>query len=194
VDIASLYASIRPRYPELSGKVALVTGSSRNIGKGIALRLGREGMRVVVNGRTPETVEATTDELRQLGIDVLAVTADISGRDGVDHLFTETVRAYGTVHLLVNNAVFMRRRHFFEVDQGLFERSLAANILGPYLCASRAAELMRVGAAGGSAGGGNIVHISSVGGLRAHWRGLPYDATKGAIDAMTRAMALELAE
>jgi 3-oxoacyl-[acyl-carrier protein] reductase len=189
VDSASLFASIQPRYPELSGKVALVTGSSRNIGAGIALRLGREGMRVVVNGRTPETVEATAAELRALGVDALAVTADVSERADVDRLFDETVRAYGTVDLLVNNAAFMQRRHFLEVDQELFERSLAANILGPYLCASRAVELLR-----GAAKGGAVVHISSVGGFRAHWRGLPYDATKGAIDAMTRAMAIELAE
>ena len=130
MDSASLFASIRPRYPELSGKVALVTGSSRNIGKGIAMRLGREGMRVVVNGRTPETVEATTAELRELGVEVLAVTADIGERAAVDRLFDETVRAFGTVDLLVNNAAFMRRKHFFEVDQELFEQSVAANIVG----------------------------------------------------------------
>jgi 3-oxoacyl-[acyl-carrier protein] reductase len=187
MDSATLFESIRPRYPELAGKVALVTGSSRNIGKGIALRLGREGMRVVVNGRTPETVEATAAGLRDLGVEVLAVTADIGERSGVKRLFDETVRTFGTVDLLVNNAAFMKRAHFFEVDQEMFERSVAANILGPYMCASRAAALMRET-------GGSIVHISSVGGFRAHWRGLPYDATKGAIDAMTRAMALELAE
>jgi len=190
MDIASLYASIRPRYPELSGQVAVVTGSSRNIGKGIALRLAREGMRIVVNGRTPETVEATAAELRELGADVLAVTADISEQSAVDRLFDETVRVLGTVDLLVNNAAFMRRKHFFEVDQALFERSVAANVVGTYICAKRAAEIMR-DAAGSSAA---IVNISSVGGFRAHWRGLPYDATKGAIDAMTRAMAIELAE
>lgn len=170
---AALYASIQPRYPELAGKVALVTGSSRNIGRGIALRLGREGMRVVVNGRTRETVEATAAEMRALGIEVLAVTADISERADVDRLFDETVRSFGTVDLLVNNAAFMQRRHFLEVDQALFERSLAANVLGPYLCASRAVELMRTAAketaraASGSVGSGNIVHISSVGGFRA---------------------------
>jgi len=189
MDSSSVYESIRPRYPELAGRVAVVTGSSRNIGKGIALRLAREGMRLTINGRTRETVEATAAELRALGADVLAVTADISARADVDWLFDETVRAYGTVDLLVNNAAFMRREHFLEVDQALFERSVAANIVGPYLCASRAVELMRV-----AASGGGIVNISSVGGFRAHWRGLPYDATKGAIDAMTRAMAIELAE
>jgi NAD(P)-dependent dehydrogenase (short-subunit alcohol dehydrogenase family) len=190
MELALQYNAIRARYPELSAKVAVVTGSSRNIGKGIALRLGREGMRVVVNGRTAETVEATTAELRSLGVDALAVTADVGDRAAVDRLFDETLCAYGTVDLLVNNAAFMQRRHFVEVDPELFERSLAANIMGPYLCASRAVELMRAG----DAPGGSIVHISSVGGFRAHWRGLPYDATKGAIDAMTRAMAIELAE
>ena len=75
MDAASLYASIRPRYPELSGGVAVVTGSSRNIGRGIAMRLGREGMRVVINGRTAKTVEATTAELSALGVEVLAVPA-----------------------------------------------------------------------------------------------------------------------
>jgi NAD(P)-dependent dehydrogenase (short-subunit alcohol dehydrogenase family) len=73
------------------------------------------------------------------------------------------------------------------VDESLLDSQLASNIRGPYMCAYRAAEVMR------EVGHGNIVHISSVGGLRAHWRGLPYDVTKGAIDAMTRAMALELA-
>jgi 3-oxoacyl-[acyl-carrier protein] reductase len=89
--------------------------------------------------------------------------------------------------LLVNNAADLRRVHFFEVDEALLDHQLADNIRGPYLCAHRAAEVMREHRRG------NIVHISSVGGLRAHWRGLPYDVTKGAIDAMTRAMALELA-
>jgi NAD(P)-dependent dehydrogenase (short-subunit alcohol dehydrogenase family) len=188
MELDSLYASIPRRYPELAGKVAVVTGSSRNIGRGIALRLGREGMRVVVNGRTRETVEMTTADLCALGVDALAVTADLGRPEDVDRLFDETARVYGSVDTLVNNAAFMQRRSFFEVDRELFDRSLAANVRGPYLCARRAADLMR------NAGGGSIVNISSVGGFQAHWRGLPYDATKGAIDAMTRVMAIELAE
>ncbi|UCC62603.1 MAG: glucose 1-dehydrogenase [Anaerolineae bacterium] len=167
--------------------MAIVTGSSRGIGKGIAIRLAREGMRVVINGRTPATVEATTAELRDAGASVLAVTADVGRTEGVNKLFAETLRAFGTVDLLVNNAASLRRVHFFDVDEELLDLQLADNVRGPDLCAYRAAEVMR------DAGGGNIIHISSVGGLRAHWRGLPYDVTKGAIDAMTRAMALELA-
>jgi 3-oxoacyl-[acyl-carrier protein] reductase len=187
MDTTSLYESIRPRYPELDGHVAIVTGSSRGIGKGIAIRLAREGMKVVVNGRTPETVEATTTELRDVGAQALAVVANVGRSEGVDKLFDETLRVFGTVDLLVNNAASLRRVHFFDVDEELLDLQLTDNIRGPYRCAYRAAEVMR------DAGGGNIIHISSVGGLRAHWRGLPYDVTKGAIDAMTRAMALELA-
>ena len=184
----SIYHSIRPRYPELADRVAVVTGSSRGIGKGIARRLAREGMKVVIHGRNRQAVEETAGELRAWGADVLAVPADLSQSGGVARLFDETLTAYGTVDLLVNNAADLRRFHFFEVDEGLLDYQLAANVRAPYLCAQRAAEVMR------AAGGGSIIHISSVGAVRAHWRGLPYDVTKGAIDAMTRAMALELAE
>ena len=136
---------------------------------------------------------ATVGCMRALGVETLAVTADISERSDVDRFFDEIVRVFGTVDLLVNNAAFMRRTHFYDVDRALFEQSVAANIVGTYACSSHAAKIMRCAAAG-AARGGSIVHISSVGGFRAHWNGLPYDATKGAIDAMTRAMAIELAE
>lgn len=180
--------AIPTRYPELAGKVAIVTGSSRGIGKGIALRLAKEGMKVVINSRTPETVEATTAELVAAGCDAIGVAADQSETTGIEKLFDATFEAFDTVHLVVNNAANLKRLHFFDVDEALLDNELATNIRGPYLCTHYAARQMR------DAGhGGNIVHISSVGGLRAHWRGLPYDVTKGALDAMTRAMALELA-
>ena len=187
METASLYESVLPRYPELRGQVAVVTGSSRGIGKGIAIRLAREGLKVVINSRTAEAVEMTTGELKELGAEAVGVRADVGRTEDVDRLFDETLRAFGRVDVLVNNAADLRREHFFKVDESMLDRQLIDNIRGPYLCSHRAATAMR------EAGGGNIIHISSVGGLRAHWRGLPYDVTKGAIDAMTRAMALELA-
>lgn len=186
-ELASLYEAIRPRYPELVGQVAIVTGSSRGIGLGIALRLAREGMRIVVNSRSPEAVETAAAALRSLGATVLAVPADVGRTSEVNRLFDATLQAFGRVDLLINNAADVRRGNFFEVDEALLDAQLAGNIRGPYMCSYRAAEVMR------QSGAGNIIHISSVGGLRAHWRGLPYDVTKGAIDAMTRAMSLELA-
>lgn len=183
----ALYESIRPRYPEFTDQVAVVTGSSRGIGLGIALRLLREGMRVVITDRVAEEVEITAAALRSLGATVLAVHADVGYTAEVDRLFEATVQAFGRVDLLVNNAADLRRGPFLDLDEEMLDAQLASNVRGPYLCSHRAAELMR------GSGAGNIIHISSVGGLRAHWQGLPYDLTKGAIDAMTRAMALDLA-
>lgn len=187
METARLYESVLPRYPELKGQVAVITGSGRGIGKGIAIRLAREGMKVVINSRTTEAVEKTAAELRALGAEALAVPTDVGRTEGVDRLFRETLDAFGTVDLLVNNAADLRRESFFNVDEALLDHQLAVNVRGAYLCALRAAEVMR------EKRRGNIVNISSVGGLRAHWRGLPYDVTKGAIDAMTRAMSLDLA-
>lgn len=188
-DIQDIYSQIPSRYPELCGKVAVITGSSRGIGKGIALRLAKEGMAVVLNGRNSERVNETATEFQRLGIQAIGVPADVGLSEDIEKLFTATVEHLGTVDLLVNNAAIVKRNLFFDVTQALLDSELAANIRGPYLCAYQAAEIMR-----NAQHGGNIIHISSVGGLRAHWRGLPYDVTKGALDAMTRAMALELAQ
>jgi len=192
MTLAAEFEALPARYPELAGRVALVTGSTRGIGSGIALRLAREGMRVVINSRTSASVEATTAEFKSLGVDALGIPADVGVTEDIDRLFWEITAACGGVDLLVNNAAALRREHFFDVDGTLLDEHLASNIRGPYLCSVRAAEVMRTDRR--SNRGGSIVHISSVGGIRAHWRGLPYDVTKGAIDAMTRAMALELAD
>ena len=187
LDIATLFDTIRPRYPELAGQVAIVTGSSSGIGQGIALRLAREGMRVVINSRTAERVEETADRFRQVGADAIGIPADLSTDEGIGTLIEGTLRAFGDVHLLVNNAAELGRSHFFDVTMSQFDKQMATNVRAPFLCSYRAAEIMRDRAHGGS-----IIHISSIGGLRAHWRGLPYDATKGALNSMTQAMAIEL--
>lgn len=189
MDSKAQFEAIRPRYEELRGKVAVVTGSSRGIGKGIALRLAREGMKVVITSNVPEDVEQTAAELTQLGAEVLALTADL-GEDGeMRRLIDATVTAFNAVDLLVNNAALLSRKHIFQVDEALLDAHLAVNIKAAYLGAQYAAEVMHARGTRGS-----IIQISSVGGLRAHWRGLPYDMTKGALDAMTRAMANELAQ
>ncbi len=187
LDSASLYASIRPRYPELSGKAAVVTGSGRGIGKGIALRLAREGMKIVIHSPNADELSHAVDELRALGATVLGVLADFRRDEEVEGLVRQAVDAFGALDLLVNNAADVKRQRLFEMDMELLDNQLAVNIRAPYLCAWRAAEVMS------RAGQGSIINISSVGGIRAHWSGLPYDMSKGAIDAMTRAMALDLA-
>ena len=182
----AIYESIPRRYGELQGKVAIVTGSSRGIGKGIAFRLAKEGMKVVITSRTASVVEETAEELSSCGAEVASVAADLSTDEGIDALFDMTANAFGTVDVLVNNAADLRRLYMEDITTELLDYQMAANIRGPYICSARAAEIMK------KKSGGSIIHITSVGGLRAHFRGLPYDISKGALDAMTRAMALDL--
>jgi NAD(P)-dependent dehydrogenase (short-subunit alcohol dehydrogenase family) len=187
-EIATLYHSMNPRYPELRGQVAVVTGAAQGIGRGIAIRLAREGMRVVLADKKKEVLASTTDALLQLGATVLEFLGDLSQSANIKQLFDRTIETFKTVHLLVNNAADLQRKRLLDAHEALLDHQLANNIRGPYLCSYHAAKIMRV------AGGGNIIHISSVGAIRAHLEGFPYDVTKGAINAMTRAMAIDLAE
>src|SRR5690349_5650875 len=95
MDSKAQFEAIRPRYEELGGKVAVITGSSRGIGKGIALRLAREGMNVVVTGNIATDVEQTAAEFDQLGIRLLALTADLGVPSEVRRLIDATVTAFG---------------------------------------------------------------------------------------------------
>ena len=116
MQIASLFASIQPRYPEFKDQVALVTGSSRGIGKGIALRLVREGMKVVLHGVDEEEVKRTTQEFQSLGVECIGIHADFEKDDEIERLFQATLDRFGTIDLLVNNAADLRRTHFFDAD------------------------------------------------------------------------------
>jgi NAD(P)-dependent dehydrogenase (short-subunit alcohol dehydrogenase family) len=188
LEIETMFNAAQPRYPELRGKVAIITGSGKGIGKGIATRLGKEGMKVVINARSITDVERVTSELKLLGVEALAVSGDISKTEDIQRLIDKTLNNYQSIDLLVNNAANLHRVPFFNVSEEMFANELATNIQAPFLLSYKAAQSMR------KAGSGNIIHISSVGGLRAHFPGLPYDATKGALDSMTRVMGIELAQ
>ncbi len=138
-DVQYEYSALPARYPELIGKVAIVTGSTRDIGKGIAARLAREGMRVVVNRRTPEAVAAAAEELTACGAEVLPVAADIGSDEDVARLFRETLSRWGAVDLLVNNAADLRRRRALQGAEDLLTEQLATNVRGPIVCTHRAA-------------------------------------------------------
>lgn len=188
VEISAQFKALLPRYPELQGQVAVVTGGARGIGLGIVLRLAREGMQVVIADKDTESLATTTTALRSLGATILPFAGDLRQVDTIRQLFEQTAEKFGRVDLLVNNAADLHRKHLLDEHEELLELQLATNIRAPYLCSFQAAGSMR------ASGGGNIIHISSVGAIRAHERGFPYDVTKGAINAMTRAMAIDLAE
>ena len=185
--MATATPAMPPRFPDLAGRTAIVTGASRHIGAGVAGYLGRQGMKVVLAARSAGKGEAVAEGLRSSGVDCLWVTADLATAEGAERVLDEALKRYGRVHLLVANAARLDSRSILDLDEEEYRRSFEANVRMAYHLDRLVARHMA------EAGGGVIVHISSVGGLRSH-RGLAgYDASKGAIDALTRSMALDLA-
>jgi 3-oxoacyl-[acyl-carrier protein] reductase len=173
----------------LQGKVAIVTGSSRSIGRGIAHRFASEGSKVVLNGLPDDSLERTERELKQRGAEVVAVPADVGFADQVDRLFDTALEAFGGVDILVNNAGWATpEAHFLEMDEAHWDAVLRTNLKSVYLCCHRAANLMVDQGRRGA-----IVNISSFAAARSHRIMAAYDASKAGIEGFTRAIALDLA-
>jgi glucose 1-dehydrogenase/3-oxoacyl-[acyl-carrier protein] reductase len=166
---------------DLSGKRALVTGAGLGIGQGIALELARQGARVAVHA----PFEPPEDTLAQIEGDAVPVQGDLTRRAECERVVAEAAAALGGLDVLVNNAGLTLTRAFEETDEAAFDGVFALNIKGLFFCSQRAVREM--------AGGGAIVNLSSVHGAGAFPRHSAYAATKGAIDALTRELAIELA-
>lgn len=175
------------RFPDLAGRTALISGGERGLGQGIAAFLGRQAMNVVIAGISVEEGEAALAGLQSEGIESRWIHADVSDPQQVKDVVAATLSAFDTIDVLVNNAVRQRIGDFLDYEDDTWELVFEKNVRMVYnLCTS-------VGRHMASRGGGAIVSLSSVGGIRAHRRSVGYDATKGAVDAMTRALALDLA-
>jgi NAD(P)-dependent dehydrogenase (short-subunit alcohol dehydrogenase family) len=171
----------------LSGKVAIVTGSAHGIGEAIAKRFGAEGATVVVADVNGAGAQAVADGINGAGGKAVAIPTDVSSKAAVDHLYDETLRQFGTVDIVVNSAGLVNtERHFLEGDEAWWDTIHAVNLKGTFLSGLRAANHMA------RHGGGVIINVSSGGATRAHRGNAAYDATKGGIEALTRAMAVDL--
>jgi 3-oxoacyl-[acyl-carrier protein] reductase len=177
---------ISARYPDLAGRVAIVTGASQGIGAGIADFLGRQGMKLVLSARSEAKGLAVAEDLTKAGVDCLWVTADLSTSEGAQQVFDAALARFARVDVLVNNAAIQWSACFLQLDEAAYRRSFEDNMRIVYGISLLVARHMAAG------GGGSIVHISSVGGLRGHQGQSGYDASKGALDALTRSMATEL--
>ncbi|MBD3647601.1 MAG: SDR family oxidoreductase [Pseudomonadales bacterium] len=175
-------------FPELQGRVALVTGGERGIGQGIAAFLGRQGMRLAIAGRSVEEGECAVAQFQDAGMEAVWLAADLGERRDVDRVVDGVLERFGEVDLLVNNAAAQRMTEFLAYDDEIFELSFEKNVRMVYYLTHSVGRWMVEHEKAGS-----IVNISSVGGVRAHRGSAGYDAAKGAIDSLTRAVALELA-
>ena len=170
------------------GKIAVVTGASKGIGRACALRLAKDGMTVVVNySHSDEEAAKAVEEIKAAGGDAVAYKADVSDLNQVKEMFKFVSDTYGRVDVLVNNAGIVRDEYLLMLTQENLDKCLDLNIKGYFYCAQQAALKMF------SQKSGVIVNMSSVSSKMALAGQSVYSATKGAVNSMTQTMAKELA-
>lgn len=171
---------------KLSGKTAIVTGASKGIGAAIARRLAADGAAVVVNYSSSKTgADKVVAEIAAAGGRAVAVQADVSKEADVRRMFAEATKAFGRVHVLVNNAGVYEFGSIEEVDEAQFRRMFDLNVLGVLLTTREAVKQF-------GPEGGNVINIGSVAAVSAPLTASVYSATKAAVDTLTKSLAKDL--
>ena len=171
---------------KLSGKIALVTGAGRGIGRGIARALAGEGASLVLTSRTVTELEAAVAEALERGAPAaVGCRADVSDEQQVEMLFAKLLDRFGTLDLLVNNAGAFDGGPLDELSVDAWDRVIATNLRGPFLCTRSALRIMKPNRSG------RIINIGSIAGQRVRPNSAPYAASKHGIWGLTQATALE---
>jgi NAD(P)-dependent dehydrogenase (short-subunit alcohol dehydrogenase family) len=172
----------------LAGKVALVTGSAKRIGRSVALRLAEEGADVVVNYRRSKAdADEVVGKVAAMGRRALAVQADVARKADVTALFASVEKEFGRLDILVNNAGIFFPAKFEELTEEQWDRILNTNLKSQFLCSQAAAPLLR------RSGHGRIVNFASLGGLLAWPAYTHYCVSKAGVIMLTRCLARALA-
>lgn len=180
------------RYPQwnLEGKVALVTGAGKGMGKWSSLGLAQAGADVVVIARTYEDVQKTADEIKAMGRRALALQGDVSNVESIADIVRKTIETFGKIDVLVNNAAVTSRTKFLDVTPKEFDYVAGINFRGVYFMTQAVVrEMIKCGK------GGKIINISSTKGklARVGVPGSVYSGTKGGVNLFTVSLAEELA-
>jgi 3-oxoacyl-[acyl-carrier protein] reductase len=171
---------------KLNGKVAVVTGASKGIGAGIAKQFGAEGAAVVVNyASDKQGADRVVDEISKSGGKAIAVQASVGKRTDVERLFADAERAFGKIDIVVNNAGVYDFMPVEQVTEATFHRMFDTNVLGILLVTQEALKHFKTT-------GGSIINVSSLASSLTPPTGVVYNATKAAVDAITRTLAKEL--
>jgi 3-oxoacyl-[acyl-carrier protein] reductase len=172
---------------EIRGAVALVTGASRGIGKGIALAFGRAGMRVAVNYQSrADDAEAVAAAIKEAGGDAVALRADVAQANDVERLVREVESAFGPANVLVNNAGILGVLHYDQVDEAEWERVMRTNLTSAFLVTKAVLPGML------KAGWGRIINLSSVAAQTGGATAPHYAASKAGLVGMTHSYAARL--
>jgi NAD(P)-dependent dehydrogenase (short-subunit alcohol dehydrogenase family) len=171
----------------LAGKTALVTGSTRGLGRTTAETLAREGANIVISGRDAADVNASVEAIRALGVRAWGIPADLALLAEAHRLADETLKTVDQLDILINNAGMSIRGNFWDVTDDEFEYQLNVNYRSSFVLAQHAAKHMIERGIRG-----RIVHTSTIGARACHTDAAVYDSVKGGVETMTRNMAYEL--
>lgn len=169
----------------LKNKTAIVTGGRQGIGCGIVRALAKEGCNIVISDIVEEDCEKVAEEIKKMGAEALVVKCDVSKKEDVDNLIKKTIEKFGKLDILVNNAGIYPFKPFMEMKESDWDKVMNINLKSMFLCSQTAAKEMK--------NGGKIVDISSIASVVGFEGLVHYCASKGGVNGMIRAMALELA-
>tara|TARA_R110000751_G_scaffold107645_8_gene203983 strand:- start:68240 stop:69022 length:783 start_codon:yes stop_codon:yes gene_type:complete len=175
----------------MDGKIAIVTGGAKGIGYAIAKRYLMDGAKVVIADHDEKTGEKTCKELSELG-EVRFAAVDVAQRLDVRNLIATTIDAFGDIDILVNNAGIVHSADFLDIEEADFDRVLAVNLKGGFLCGQAVARHMVEKVKKGGEPG-CIINMSSVNAIFALADQVPYSVSKGGVGQLTRVMAVSLA-
>ena len=174
---------------KLKNKVALVTGSSRGIGKVIALELASEGAHVIVHGPLDsEELNSSFEQVKARNTGSVKISAELSDSNAIAGIYETIKTRFGRLDILVNNAATQNPSHFLDMKEKDWDYVLAVNLKAPFLCGQYAGRIMREN------GSGKIINISSVHAYNVRRNYAHYSCSKGGLETLTKCMALELAE
>lgn len=172
----------------LKDKIALVTGSSRGVGRAVALAFAKVGAKVVVNYTSNEkAADEVVENVEGMGSEAISVKADVAQKSDVEHLVSATIETFGRLDILVNNAGFTRPAMMVKMTEEQWDQVIDIHLKGAFLCSQAAAIHMK------EQKGGKIINVTSVAGLVGTVGQINYSAAKGGILSMTKSIARELA-
>lgn len=171
---------------KLDGKVAIVTGGNRGIGKAIAKGFASEGASLTIAARDAELLTQTADEIREDGIKVLAVPTDVTQEDQIKSLFEKAMAEYDRLDILVNNAGAFDGGPIDELSTEAWDKVIGVNLRAPFLCSREAMRIMKA-----QGEGGRIINVGSISAHRVRPNSAPYSSSKFGIWGLTQVTALE---
>ena len=181
---------MRGPFMQLKDKVALITGSSSGIGKGIAIGMAREGAKIIIDHyRSEKDAKEVVNIIEEIGGSAIAIDADVSIKEEVNNLVNTGWEKFGKIDILVNCAGMLINTSFLEIKEEEWDRTLSVNLKGTFLCSQIVAQKMVDNGIKGK-----IINITSINGFQAEKKLTSYGSSKGGLIALTQSMAIELGE